>query len=45
MVQERMTWCVVIAMNGSKKDDMVRRYCSEWFKKDVVRRYCSEWFK
>jgi hypothetical protein len=32
MVQERMMWCVVIAVHGSREDDVVCRYCSAWFK-------------
>jgi hypothetical protein len=30
--QGRLMWCVVIPVNGSRKDDVVRRYCYEWFK-------------
>ena len=34
-------WFLVIAILGSRKDDVVRRYCSTWFKDDVVRRNSS----
>jgi hypothetical protein len=35
-------WCVVIVVNVSRKDDVVRRYCSEGSRKDdVVRRNSS----
>jgi hypothetical protein len=27
-----MMWCFVIAVNVSRKDDVVHDYCSAWFK-------------
>jgi hypothetical protein len=29
--QGRMMRCVVIAVNGSREDDVVRCYCGKWF--------------
>jgi hypothetical protein len=29
--QGRMMWYVVVVVNGCRKDDVVRRCCSEWF--------------
>jgi hypothetical protein len=40
-----MIWCVVIAVNGSRKMWCVVIAVNGSSKDDVLRRYCYEWFK